>query len=99
MADNEQPPEPSGASAPQSEPPAGTWHPGQGKGPAEPAPAAPAVRASRRPSSRTVWALVALACVIAGLVASVLVARSTARSDASATRRSFAHRPRPWPPH
>jgi len=66
-----------------------TPHPAAGT---DAAPAGVPVPAAPSPAgARTVWALVALVCVLAGVLATVLVARSTAGSDASAARRSFAH--------
>ncbi len=93
MADEHPPENPAPSEPAQSEPAAPAWQPGQGTDPAAGAPpAAPAPSAPRGlPSGRTVWALVAVACVAAGLIVSVLVARSTARSDATAARHSFAH--------
>jgi diguanylate cyclase (GGDEF)-like protein len=93
MPDSENAPNDHTAGTPAAEPVTGAWHPGQSTSPGAndgPAPAAPPPTRAL-PGGRTVWGLVALACLIAGLIASALVARSIARSDATVARHSFAH--------
>jgi diguanylate cyclase (GGDEF)-like protein len=90
MPDNDNsPPEPTpaGEPAPDASQPAQ----GQAAGPVAAPVAAPPKPARAVPAGRTLWLLVALACVLAGVIASVLVASSTGTSDANAARRSFAH--------
>jgi diguanylate cyclase (GGDEF)-like protein len=89
MPDSSIPPTDPAAGPPLPEPESGLWKPGQGKALGTPE-AAPSL-APQAPKGRNVWALLALACVIAGLVASYLLASSTANSDVKAAHHSFAH--------
>jgi len=96
MPDTPDPPHEPPAWDPPGEPQAAVGEPEQDLAAAEtfapPRRAATApVLPDRRPSAgRGAWVLVALVCVLAGLVTSFLVARSTARSDAASARHSFA---------
>jgi diguanylate cyclase (GGDEF)-like protein len=93
MAETPTPPDDPAAGPSAAEPEPGAWKPGQGKslGSPEPAPAIPAATSGGLPGGRTLWAGLAVACVIAGLVVSYLLATSTASSDVSASKHSFAH--------
>ncbi len=93
MPENPTPPTDPAEGSTAAEPETGAWKPGQGKpaGSGEPAPPIASAASAGLPGGRKLWAGLAIACVLAGLIVSYLLASSTASSDVSSAKHSFAH--------